>query len=292
MKSITYNVADGPNLANSIGMMRAFTQIMLILLFLLCGMPLWAQKSEHPGYVSDVEEERNTRNVEVNLVAPPVDSYSTISWIVFDDELTSEFQNRYEERFGRSEIERNVVSPGRLDEYEYQTGVSVSVEEDQRRKRVFGEFMMKRLTEHHLDQYAKSKPAFQSVYELKERISNATVEVRKGYKLRLRYSYSGNYLLFRFENPYDIKTSVTMEMDPSQFGPSEVQETIFSVGYPLRPTINLDADFRVNSGDYSLVASKRLTPNMAATLTGASYSAQVERPEPEDLVLIGFTWHQ
>ena len=83
-----------------------------------------------------------------------------------------------------------------------------------------------------------------------------------------------------------------MEMDPSQFGPGEVQETILSLGYPIQRTISLDTDFRVNSGDYSVVLTKALSKDMAATLTGASYSAQLERPEPEDLVLIGLTWNQ
>lgn len=267
----------------------------IILIIFSYFLPVFAfgiSGSSHPGYISNVEEEKNTRVVEINLVAPPLNPYASVQWNVFDEELTAEFKTRYEERFGRSETERNFISPGRFDEYEYQTGVSVSLEEDQRRKRVFGEFMMKRLAEHHIDQYAKSKPAFKSVYELKERISNATVEVKKGYKVRLRYSFSGNYILMRFENPYDIQTAVTLEMDPSQFGPGEVQETILSVGYPVRPTIHLDADFRVNSGDYSVVASKWLSSDMAATVTGASYSAQVERPEPEDLILLGFTWNQ
>ncbi|MCB0407175.1 MAG: hypothetical protein KDD34_03160 [Bdellovibrionales bacterium] len=269
-----------------------FLKILLLFTVILPFIAKAGVGDGHPGYVSDVEEERLTRNVEMNLVSPPVDNYSNNNWVVFDDELTKEFQHRYEERFGRSDAERNIVSPGRFDQFEYQTGVSVSVEEDQKRKRVFGEFMMKRLTEHHLDQYAKSKPAFKSVYELKEKISNATVEVQKGYKVRLRYSYSGNYLLLRVENPYEIRTAVTMEMDPSQFGPSEVQETILSVGYSLGNGYDIDTHLKVNSGDYSVVGSKSLAPNMAATLTAASYSQQVDRPEAEDLILLGFTWNQ
>jgi hypothetical protein len=252
----------------------------------------WGKTPSYPGYISDVEQERYSRNVEINLVPLPDEPEKGEPWQIFDDELTREFKTRYEERFGRSDAERNIISPSRYDEYEYRTGVGVSIEEDQRRKRVFGEFMMKRLTEHHLDQYAKSKPAFQSVYQLKEKISNATVEVQQGYKVRLRYSYSGNYLLFRVENPYDIRTAVTMEMDPSTFGPSEVQETILTVGYPITTTIDLDTQFRVNSGDYSVIASKRLNATMATTLTAASYSAQIDRPEPEDLILLGFTWNQ
>jgi hypothetical protein len=264
----------------------------LSILTLLLGVEAWASSTFHYGYIADVDEERYSRQVEINLVTPPSDPNQVQPWEIFDDELTKEFELRYEERFGRSDAERNLVSPSRFDEYEYSTGVSVSVEEDQRRKRIFGEFMMKRLTEHHLDQYAKSRPAFQSVYELKEKISNATVEVKQGYKVRLRYSYSGNYVLFRVENPYDIRTAVTLEMDPSTFGPSEVQETILSVGYPITKTIDFDSYVRVNSGDYSLVATRRLNANMATSITAASYSVQVDRPQSEDLILLGFTWNQ
>ncbi len=267
--------------------------MVIILVFSLAGGAFGQSASDvHPGYISNVEEERYSRDVEINLVSLPPEPESPTPWEIFDDELTREFKFRYEERFGRSDAERNLISPGRFDQYEYQTGVSVSVEEDQRRKRVFGEFMMKRLTEHHLDQYAKSKPAFQKVYELKEKISNATVEVQKGYKVRLRYSFSGNYLLFRVENPYDIRTAVTMEMDPSRFGPSEVQETIVSLGYPVTSTIDLQSDLRVNSGDYAIVATKFIHSTLSTSLTAASYSAQVDRAEPEDLILLGLTWNQ
>lgn len=291
--STTYEGASGFQIAMEMGM-NGIYYFSVLALALSFGSLAFGQgaSTEHPGYIFNVDEERYTRNVEINLVPLPPEPEPTAEWEIFDEELTREFKLRYEERFGRSDAERNLVSPGRLDQYEYQTGVSVSVEEDQRRKRVFGEFMMKRLTEHHLDQYAKSKPAFKKVYEIKEKISNATVEVKKGYKVRLRYSFSGNYLLFRVENPYDIRTAVTMEMDPSQFGPSEVQETIVSLGYPVAPTVDLRSDFRVNSGDYSLVATKRLNATLSTSLTAASYSAQVDRPESEDLILLGLTWNQ
>lgn len=269
--------------------MTNWWKILIAFWFLFSGL---AQATEHYGYVTDVNEERYSRNVEIHLVSPPPPPAAQAPWVIFDDELSREFQLRYEERFGRSDIERNVINPSRFDEYEYSAGVSVSIEEDQKRKRVFGEFMMKRLTEHHLDQYAKSRPAFQSVYELKEKISNATVEVRQGYKARLRYSYSGNYVLLRLDNPYNVRTAVTLEMDPSTFGPSEVQETILSLGYALNSKTDFDSYFRINSGDYSLVTTRRLNATLATSFTVASYSAQVDRPEPEDLILIGLTWNQ
>lgn len=291
--SVVYVGDFGARFAINQNMILKLRQFGLLGLIFLLQLPwqAYAESGQHPGYIYDVEEERYSRDVEINLVPMPSEPEAPKDWEIFDEELTKEFRLRYEERFGRSDAERNLISPSRFDQYEYQTGVSVSVEEDQRRKRVFGEFMMKRLTEHHLDQYAKSKPAFQKVYELKEKISNATVEVKKGYKLRLRYSYSGNYLLFRMENPYDIRTAVTMEMDPSTFGPSEIQETILSLGYPITKTIDLQSDFRVNSGDYSVVATKFHSPMFSSSLTAASYSAQVDRPEPEDLILLGFTWN-
>ncbi|MEO0335228.1 MAG: hypothetical protein AAF202_02470 [Pseudomonadota bacterium] len=162
-------------------MMRALAAISLILP-VFC----WAQTSSdlvgyHPGYVMDVEYEQTSRTEEFNIFSgPPKEKKRDLRGVIFDRTLTREFRYRYEQQFGRSEIERNVVNPSRFDEYFYRTSVGVSIEEDSQRKQIFGEYMIKRLTEHHIDQYAKSTPELRRVYELKDRLSKVKVEVRKG----------------------------------------------------------------------------------------------------------------
>lgn len=247
---------------------------------------------DHPGYLDSVAEERHQHIEEMVLVSPPDTSEVPLREVIFDERLSEEFQTRYEDEFGPTEAERNFFAPNRFDEYEYDTGLSVSFDEDRIRKQRFAEYMMRRLAEHHVDGYFKSNPDFRPVYELKDKISKLNVEVKKGFKVRLNYSYSGNYLDIKVENPLEVDTRVRMQMEEGA-GPSEVKDTIVTLGYSVSPRLWLGSYLYSQEGRVSLITSRALAPGVSVSLTGTTnYRYSSKTAEGQNLVIVGLGWTQ
>ena len=241
------------------------------------------------GYTFDVAKERNIIVEEISLVTPPKEE-PPIKEAIFDSRLTREFSTRYEQEFGKTSIERNADAHNSFAEREYSAGVFVSLEEDQRRKGVFGDYLIKRLVEHHVDNYVKSNPKVRPIYELKDRISNVKLEVRKGYRVKLRYNYSGNYLDINIDNPYDVKTNLTLEMDPDSFGPSDVVETRIFFSYPVKKNLSVASDYTFDDGIWVLSGYKSLSSNMVASITGKTYTNGTGKSGRDRRILFGITW--
>lgn len=244
---------------------------------------------EHWGYLPTIAEERNLRVVEMVLIDDPTRKATPLNEIIFDEELSKEFRLRYEMQFGRTEVEQNLNAPNQYQTYEYATGVRVTPEEDVEKKQAYGDYMIRRLAEHHVDQYAKSSPNLRPVYELKERVSNVNLEVRKGYKVKLHYSLSGNYVDVKVDNPYEVATQITLQMNEESFGPTSVSETIVSVGYPVTKSISVGSYYTVNAGAFSLAGYKVLKDNLSTSITGSTHLADADK---ESKIIIGFTWSQ
>lgn len=264
-------------------------------LLLGLGRSVLAQEviGQHPGYLMDVEQERQLRVVEMVLIPrPQATSSQSLNHLIFNANLSREFQLQYDQRFGRSDAEKNIRAPGQYEGYEYSNGVTLSVAEYQQKKREFGEYMVRRLSEHHVDQFFKSSPKMRHVYEFKERVSNVKMEVKRGYRVRLHYSFSANYLDIDVENPYEIDSKVTLMMDPVSFGPSRVQNTIIYLAYPFEDHL-LSTQY-VGDGSVSVTGTRYLTPGLSVSLTGFSgWSTHTDEREMnvrESLILVGLTW--
>ena len=274
-----------------------------ILFFALPAFSLPLTYGSRDGYTYDIEKERYTRVYEIPLVTKPHNDEKPLKKIIFAPRLTKEFKERYEQSFGYTDIQRNIAAPNQYAEQEYQPGVWVTPEEDQEKRQAFGNYMVKRLTEHHVDQYFKSNPAVRPVYELKERISKVDLEVRKGYKVHIRYSYSGNYLNLKIDNPYDVHSRVTLEMNPDKVGPSDINEARLYFGYDLNSLLSFSTDYTINDGDLSLIGTRYMGNNVYATLTGIAdlkqggdtdnslaFTDEQQEIEGEKRILLGLTW--
>jgi hypothetical protein len=270
---------------------------------LIFSSPAWAGElgpvavvGMRPGYLADVKQERELRDVEMVLVPPPArsDADMMLGRPLFDAKLTKEFQNQYETRFGRTEAERNLGASNRFTFFEYPGGKMENIDAHTKRQRQFGEFMMRRLSEHHIDLYAKSNPDVRPIYELKEKIANVDVKVRKGYKVRLHYSYSGNILDAKLENPYEVESKVAFQMG-NNMGPSQVERTIFSLTYPISKITSVSAFHELDwTSSTSLMGARKLTRSLSTTLT-ATQNGPVDRDQGrasprQDLVLLGLSW--
>lgn len=241
----------------------------------------------HNGYVFDVKEERNRRDVEMVMLAQPKREEKPLSDKIFNQRLSKEFQVQYQSRFGQSLAEQVLNSQARSEDYSTHTGQSVTIYEYQKQQRKFGEYMARRLTEFHVDNWAKSDPDFAPVYALKEKVSNLNMTVKKGYKVRWKYNFAGPNMEFKLENPYEIDTKVRIEMTGILSSPAE---TIYSFGKQVTDKWHLSAIHREIDQAYQIVVQRPLTKHTAIQLTGSTDTSNEGISAKQELFLVGFSW--
>ena len=232
-----------------------------------------AQRGKDYGYVSNLKDEKEIENKELDLVAKP-SGYDPerIKEKIFNDELSQEFRENYESQFGYTEAEQHYNLPTRLSTNSGVDDGSSSAyfipdHEIKDRKRDFGNYMLRRLTEYHADNYAKNDPAIRPAYEFKDKVTNGKVEVAPGYKVDAKYSLAGNSVNVKFQNPY-VRSGAKVDLGGTS---QAVREATMNVGREVTRTVNLDSYYKYNLGQVSLVGTKRLTSRLSTSLTGAMF---------------------
>lgn len=240
----------------------------------------------HHGYLFDVRAERDRRDVELVLLDQPKEP-KPFADVIFNEQLSREFRNQYEYRFGRTKAEQVLNAPSRDDQYTYSTGQNVTLREYQKYQRQYAEYMGRRLMEFHVDNWAKNDRDFRPVYEMKDRIGRLDVTVRKGYDVKWKYNFSGPNMDLRIENPYDVDFRLRVEMSGIVSRPSEY---IYSLGYPLSPRVTMSGIYRQVDGIYQVVWSRRMTRTISATVTGSIDSLPAGPSVQQNLFLVGLSW--
>jgi hypothetical protein len=212
--------------------------------------PSTARRNQDRNWLRDLSVERDEEIRDLEWVLRPVEGPS-LHGRIFTDALNQEFKTRYEERFGRTEIERVALAPNRFTYYNDVYGFRGTPEEVTQERRRFAEFMMRRLAEWHFENYAKNDPKVRPVWEAKEKISNLKVEVAS-FRIDARYSLSGNVLDVNMVNPW-VKSHLTLEMDPNSMGPGPVRESIWTVVKPIHDRYTVEARWRVSDGIVSII---------------------------------------
>ncbi len=237
----------------------------------------------HAGYIAAVKEERTEAVLDLEIFVPPPPLTSLKSRI-FNDKLSREFTDRYEAKFGRTEQQRVFNSPNRLTYYSDLWGFRGTAEEKDNEKRKFGEFMLRRLAEYHIENYAKNDPSVRPIWEAKEKISQVKMQIGKRVKFHAKYSISGNSVDIRIDNPW-LLTKITMQM-----GGGGVEETILSTSRSLTPTVSVESHWYTTDGVAALIARKALTPTIGTSLTASTFTHEHGKSQRESLYLAGVSY--
>ncbi len=224
----------------------------------------YALKLWRRGYTENVREERNQVSRELIWLPRPAET-AVIRDRIFNESLSREFRERYQQRFGQTEGEQVFLAPNRFSYYNDVYGMKGTPQEllDERRK--FGEFIIRRLTEWHVENYAKNDPTVRPVWEAKEKISNLKVEVAS-FRLDARYSIAGNALDINMINPW-ATSKITLLMDPNRMGPGPINETLISVIKAVTPRYTVEGIVRLTDGVASLIQYHPLGRSWSGSLT-------------------------
>lgn len=287
--SIGYRAVPGPGFALLRRMrIASFLQSALLFVMTVTGLSIgseaaWAVEydSSHQGYLTSVKDERYELSQEIVIVAPPESKEPKLSEQIFTEKLTTDFQEKYENEFGRTEAQQIQVTPSRFFDKEMKPGEYGTEEEYVAKQQKFGNYMTKRLAEYHIDNYMRNTPSTRGVYEAKEKLGNMSIETKKGYKTKFKYSISSNQLEMNVENPYKIETRLIL-YKIQNLG-SKDQATLSSLGYNVTKTIKFVTDYATEDSKFSVSGVKRLKGNWSTSLTASkSYI--------EDKIILGLAW--
>jgi hypothetical protein len=244
--------------------------------------------SDHPGYLTEVEDP-NSIDTPIALFVPRVarEHQADVEVDIFDRRLKKEFQERYEQAFGRTSVEQ-IMNVSNDQGYYHQTlGFNGSIHEANEKQKDLGNFILRRFTEHNIDSYMRTSKRTKSVWELKEKISRVEVQVAPGVKLNSNYSLSGNYFDMKFENNY-LKTRALINMDTAVVGPSKVETTTIFLGKQLTRSFKLETNYIIEEKIWKIIAAKTLRNGIHLTLTGSPDLDEKTVREEDDFIMGGF----
>jgi len=193
-----------------------------------------ASESSQELYTQNIHQERDSQFKEIILTPPRIQSSTNFNKFIFNDELSKEFKRQYQERFQTQWQQSEITLQ------EIFTAYNNRVVQESQRRREFAEYIMKRLTEHHVDKYVQSDPSMKTIYEVKEKLQNVEVKVNKEIKVNLNYSLSGNILEVKFENPFLDESKIIYRMNPRSFGPT----TPLLTEYRITKSLSHDKKFQ------------------------------------------------
>lgn len=224
--------------------------------------------------------------VEDLVIVGPPETGMSLRERIFNAKLTKEFTDRYEQKFGRTEQQRAYLASNNQTYYTDPFGFQGTPQEINNERRRFGEFMIRRLAEHHVENYAKHDPKARVVWEAKEKLSNVRLAIGRAVKVNAKYSLSGNSADIHLQNPW-VGAKVT-----TYFGDSFVRETVISLSRGITPTIVAETHVAFDDGIVSLIGRKSFTAALSGSLTASTYTHHggVSRRESLYLAGLGFSY--
>lgn len=267
---------------------HTFLRILLFFLSVLTALPTFAKQAIANGYIEDVAQERSEHFIEIYLLATPNPADRNLQAEIFNAKLSKEFRDRYQEKFGQMDTDSIIYQPTKFSMMDENRGAVENIELENEKRQAFAEYMTKRLSEYHVDNYFKSQPNMRAVYEAKERLQNIKVQVNKDVRLNAQYSLAGNILDVVFENPW-LDSKLSLEMNPASFGPSNVQESRVWLGKKLskHTRINSNAAFTDGIGLIELIRSFR--GGWTASVGASSFFRNAGTSEREHKMLLGMS---
>jgi hypothetical protein len=236
------------------------------------------------GYLTDVQAERFETSEDLVWIKKPNEG-QVLRDRIFNQTLSREFRERYEQRFGQTEIERVFLAPNRTSYYNDVYGLKGTPQEISDERRKFGEFMVRRLAEWHVENYAKTDPSVRVVWEAKEKISNYKLEVAS-FRIDAQYSISGNIMDIKIVNPW-AQSKISLLMNPDQFGPGPIDEALLSVFKPVDSHYAVEARWRVTDGIVSLIQYRPIYRVWSGSLTTSAAIHGAGRSPRETRWLVG-----
>ena len=231
------------------------SSLALFILVFLSEIKCFAMPAEKPV-------ERQNLIYEVNMLAAPDPKEVQLKDVLFNADLSREIRSRYVDKFGSVDTEALIYRNTRYAEMPDKAPDQSTFDSTRNERKQFGEFILKRLLEWHVDEKMKSTPELKKAYEVKQALSEMSVPVSKDSKLEVRISIVGDSVDILYLNPY---FNTRYAIDPVK-GENKL---IFSQALDKK-TI-LQTDIHEKDGIASIELQKLISINTTASLKESSW---------------------
>lgn len=237
----------------------------------------WRSKDWKPGYVETLTASDERTGEILYVVEDPYKNDIKFSEKMFDPTLKKDIIQRYQERFGRTEVEIiQTRTPYLNSNFSEGESITFNEEEYQKQQQSFGNYIAKRLVEYHFEKEAQTNPSLKGAYEAKQTIENASASVGQ-FKIRARYRIASNSILAYIKNPY-----VDLE---ARFELSGDRETVYSISRNLGRNYSILTDYYISRPRWDIVGRKGLTQNLSVSVTFSPFR-EVDVEEKNKTIVI------
>lgn len=267
-------------------MMRTLLAITILTIFLIGIQAIsapneelhsWRSKDWKPGYAETINPDEERTGEILYVVEDPYKNEIKFSEKMFDPTLRKDIILRYQERFGRTEVEIiQARTPYLNSNFSEGESITFNEEEYQKQQQSFGNYIAKRLVEYHFEKEAKSNPSLKGAYEAKQTIENASASVGK-FKIRARYRLASNSILTYIKNPYvDIQARFELSGD---------RETVYSVSKNFSNSYSFLTDYYLQKSRWDIIGRKGITSNLSVSLTYSPFR-EIEVEEKANIIVV------
>ena len=240
-----------------------------------------------PGYTDQplMERHHDYEPFEVPLEVMKEQTRASIEMTyspqVFNPRLSRELRGRYRRTFGDGEFEHSHRLPvvGGEDYWAFRQYHLPRRQLELERN--FGEYVVRRLGEHHLDAYLQESPQGQVVYEAKERVQNANFSVSESVRIRARYSIITEQVDVSITHPV-LESRILW--DPSSTSP------YLLLTRNMTQTLRLQSRIDWGRERYQLSASERLTPLLTTSVSVMTRKRSPEIQEHTFRATVAYSW--
>ncbi len=262
--------------------------IIALLVTLFTSGHVLGDEVRHSGYVSDVNEEREGSHESIFVVFDiEKPKESEIKDRIFHVKIKREIVRRYKNTFGQTPIEQQLLVVKPHSYYFDDRGNAVTSKSIHDREKRFGEYMIRRLLEFHLDHQLKEEPTTRPIYDFKERVRKTEVKIAKGYKLESQYSISSNSIKVELENPY-VDFRASMDLNKTN-GTTDADEALLLSFYrKITSSFRMESHVKTSTGELRVIGRKKISKPLTFTLTIVPNKEYEEKEEVHSLAGIHY----
>jgi hypothetical protein len=207
---------------------------------------------------------------------------------IFNEKLIKEIKERYSEKFVQpdaqlvsGEINKHIL---RYEPVDYLGSAQQAAIERNR----FGEFIIRRLAEWHLDNYAKHEPKMRPVYQARDRLNQVSLKVSR-LKVAVHYSLSSNSADVDFINPW-LESKVTLRLNSPIIRIGRLNEATVTLKKKLSETMSVEGNCTVLDGVVTIIGHKAIAPNLGSMVSASTFFRENGYSRRESIYLSGVSY--
>lgn len=255
-------------------------------IFVLGWTKVWATPTQREAYLVDtrLEERGDVAREPLFLPVFSLGYKAPFSQVIFDSRISTELRAEYLRRFGQTSAEQmSRVYSNPTASFGDTMGPTYTAVQASEQEQLFADYMYRRLAEYHIDNFAKNDKTVRPVYEFKEKISRVEVSVAPGFSFTANYSFSGQYVDGKLNNPW-VDTRIFLDLKTKGLGPFGSNEARLTLYKSILPSFGIENSYTFVEKAARIILYKSFSETVSTSL---QYAIPLAGSAADRLILAG-----